>query len=215
VRLGFPDRVVKVERAKWSRHKAPTSDAAPREPFFDKWLTGATVDFESIVFMAIWALEDDGQPRRRKRKRRDLETHTALVTTIIANLAYAIVARRRTQRIAVALGKPKGGRNRYERPGFRLLPDVLRDLDTAGFLILKKSEERGRVSTIEPTPWFHWVVREARTTFADFARATGEETIRLSRSEWDYPAGTKHREWIDYRDTAETRRYREEIGADQ
>lgn len=181
------------------------------EFFFDKWLTGATITFEALVFAALTALEDDAPPRQRKRKSHDLATHEALVTTVIANLAYPIIQTGTPVRIAVPLGKPKARVSRYDRPGLRSLPTVLRDLHTAGFLTLRPSTERGRVSTIEPTPWFYWLVREAKITFTDIARAPGEETIRLSRTEWDYPARVRHREWIDYTDTTATRRYREEM----
>jgi hypothetical protein len=207
VRPRLPDRVAKVRPPPQARRSLPEE---PREPFFDRWLTAATIDFEVIVAEVIATLDAD-VPRQRKRKVADLETHTALVTTVIANLAYALVAKREPPRIAVPLGKPKAKLSRYERPGFRLLAATLDDLDATDFLMLTKSERRGRVSTIEPTPRLARLVSDAGTTFADFTRARGEETITLSRSQWDYPAGIKRREWLDYSDTAETRRYRQEM----
>ena len=193
-----------------SASRSTASPKLPDEPFLDRWLTGKG-RLEALAHVALAAIEDDARPRRRRRRIDDLARHEALVTTIIANLSYLIVSKHRPQRIAVPLSKAKAKLGRYDRPGFGLLATTLRELHGDGVLDLKKSTEPGRVSTIAPTRWLRRIVRDAKITFDDFERVEGEEIIRLSRSEWDYPAGTKHRELIDYRDTAETRRYRAEM----
>jgi hypothetical protein len=163
------------------------------------------------MHVALATIEDTVLPRRRGRKSQDLVRHEDLVSTVVANLAYLIVSRHRPQRIAVPLANAKAKLTRYDRPGFGLLSDTLHNLHAAGFLDLKKPTEPGRVSTIAPTPWLRRIVRDAKITFGDFERVKGEEIIRLSRSEWDYPAGKKLRELIDYSDNAGTRRYRAEM----
>lgn len=84
----------------------PPPETPKEEFFFDKWLTGATLTFEALVFAALTALEDDAPPRQRKRH--DLATYEALVTTAIANLAYPI--------------KPPGW---FERHPYVLMPGVV------------------------------------------------------------------------------------------
>jgi hypothetical protein len=189
------------------------SQGSPRprdEPFLDRWLTGKG-RLEALAHVALATIEDTVLPRRRGRKSQDLVRHEDLVSTVVANLAYLIVSGHRPQRIAVPLANAKAKLTRYDRPGFGLLSDTLQDLHGAGFLDLKKPTEPGRVSTIAPTRWLRRIVRDAKVTFGDFERVKGEEVIRLSRSEWDYPAGKKLRELIDYSDTATTRRYRADM----
>lgn len=196
--------------------------AANREPFLDQWLTARTARLCSLVAKSLAAIEEDENrsgTRQRKRRKSDLQTHRALVETIIANLAHAVVFTPRSMTIAVSLAKRRR-LTRYDRPIFRQLRRTLDTLAAAGVLNLRVSRKLGRASTIRPTPRFANEVASAGLGSDDFARHPGEEVIILSRSRRGFKTNPatlettfgKTRERIDYRDDTRTsRRYREKV----
>jgi hypothetical protein len=87
-------------------------------------------------------------------------------------------------------------------------------MEEAGFLTFEYPKVPcGEVSSLVPSPWFAEKVAEYAVSLADFGRHPGEEVLILTcntRSWTGMGERTTKRERIDYTDTAETRRYREE-----
>jgi hypothetical protein len=143
--------------------------------------------------------------------------HLARVETVAANLAHAVLLPPETGRLAVRLGNRASGMSRYENPALGSKPfrALIYLLESAGFLALDYPKvPRGEVSSLVPSPWFENKVVEYGVSLADFGRHPGEEVVILTCNMRSW-AGmgeriTRH-ERVDYTDTAETRRYREEV----
>jgi hypothetical protein len=99
---------------------------------------------------------------------------------------------------------------RYDRKGFSALPDVLGILDGHLFT-LERSSRKGVASTITARSGFEEMLRRFRWRGDHFGEVPGRETIWLSRTSHDYVEDTKTLELIDYSETAETTRLREEM----
>jgi hypothetical protein len=181
------------------------------EHFFDPFLTCDHPGLDGLRSDLESGIESAAEPRQRARRNADAETHGRLIAAIAANLAYPVVAGYRTPVIAIPLRKPERGRSRYEPHGFRLLPQAIAALDKAGIVKLAKSRERGRASTIKLPPRCIKRVRRLGLDLASFGHSPEEETIVLARTTTDYITQQRDSERIDYQDSEETRRIREEM----
>ena len=76
---------------------------------------------------------------------------------------------------------------------------------------MSKSTQKGTASAITADAGLAESLARFKFRAEHFAQAPGRETIWLSRAERDYVDGTLDRELIDYADTPETLRYREEM----
>ena len=178
---------------------------------FDPWLTSSHRFVTATADNITAAREARAAPRLRKVKQRDRENIQAIMRTIFANLAYAAVIQPEAAPvIGISLRTSKQPRSRYDRRGFTRLPDVLKEL-SGTLLTLVVSTQKGVASNIIASSGFGQELRRFRFGEQHFAQAEGRETICLSRTERDYVEGTATREWIDYEDTSETRRYRAEM----
>jgi hypothetical protein len=165
--------------------------------------------------------------RQRRLKVADRENLRAMLHALLSNLAYAVVLAGKPPSplifgpvppsvlISLRTMKQKQKR-RYGRPeGFAGLPAALDRLirrPLVGDLFsLEKSHTKGEASRIVVGP-LAWEVAHGQIGPADFSYAEGYETIWLSKVAHDYIDGTIDREWIDYKDTPETIRYRAEMG---
>lgn len=176
------------------------------ERFFDPWLT---LDPGGPMTEALGRIVLDDPARLRKRSARELENIRKIIITIAANLARAIVTGLDPPTLAVLLARPGKKQSIYGRRGFRQLSAVLERLHAAGFVALRKSRKKGFASTVRPTQRFSSLMPEIGGEA--FLRAEGEQVIVLSRAEIIHVTQTRTREWKEYKDTDETRRYRREV----
>jgi len=143
--------------------------------------------------------------------------HLTRVEVVVANLAHAVLLPPETGRLAVRLGNRRSGMSRYDNPALGSKPfrKLIYLLDGAGFLAFQYAEvKRGEVSSLVPSPWFAAKVAEYGISLCDLGRHPGEEVIMLTRNTRSWTGmgeRTTIRERIDYTDTAETRRYRQEM----
>jgi hypothetical protein len=151
--------------------------------------------------------------RQRRMKARDKANVKAMMATVQANLARAFTKGIEPPSVGVSFKVSKRALTRYDRPGFRGLPQVLEALAKTDMLTIAKSSRKGTASTITATPFLWGVFKRIRFTPEHFKLVEGGETIRLSRvTKRDYVTDERHRELIDYAETPETKRYREELG---
>jgi hypothetical protein len=99
--------------------------------------------------------------------------------------------------------------------GSKPIRDLLNLLEHGGLLDLRYPRaRRGEVSSIAPSAMFAHAVHELGVTLSDFGRDDSEELILLTRNSRRLGATlddpVKH-ERIEYRDTAETLKYRREV----
>ncbi|OCC01701.1 hypothetical protein BA190_27455 [Labrys sp. WJW] len=195
-----------------------------RAPFmFDPWLTCVPLPGKKNTLVRVLA-ENVAlnfhrlEKRQRRRKERDQENLERILLALFSNLAFAAACWGENAPVAVSLRSAKQKLSRYDARGFGYLPAVLEQLSQHGtggverLLTLQKSNRRGVASTVSAGDIFGGGESGLRLQPENFARQPGAETIRLSRTTRDYVADTRDIEPIEYDDTPETLRYREEMG---
>ena len=199
---------------------APSRRRKPLEPqryqWFDQHLIAKPGPLKALVDATVTFVdhhERNTGARRRARRDRDHQHHLLRIETIVCNLAHAVLLPPPQGRIAVPLGHGRRGRTRYDSPALgKTFSPTLNVLEDAGFLELHyPSVIRGEVSSIAPSAWFTRKVLEAGVSLADFDRHEQEEVIILSRHRRGDGRANAQREPIDYADTSETRKYRDEL----
>jgi hypothetical protein len=158
--------------------------------------------------------------RKRSRNRVAAAQHRRQVDVVVANLARAVLDPPETGRIAVRASQGERGLTRYDNPA--LGPKPLRA--TLGHLLnldfidwSMPAAARGERASIAPSDWFGRKVREADVGLQDIGWDPRGEVILLSRNtrrtgaEWGARQGTIQREPVNYRDTPQTRRLREQM----
>ena len=195
-----------------------------RYRWFDAWLRADGENLKALVEKTVRFLEhheESTKARSRARRATDLAHHLARVEAIVCNLAYAVLQPPQNERLAVKLGNGRKGRSRYDSPVYgKTLSPLISTLDEIDILrVYAPSVRRREVSSIEPTGWFAQKVREFGVQLSDFGRDNTEEVILLNRSFREAAPGAsragesvKHREPVDYHDTAQTRLYRDAMG---
>lgn len=181
----------------------------PKDRMFSPWLALRS-DLEQAMG-PVFKIVHAALVRKGRRPRSDLlDGIHRIVSAIIANLML-LQSAAPGEGIAVGLRNDK--LTRYDRDGFRKLPQVIRALQDAGVLHVTGSEFRKRRTTIAPTDSMTRLM--AVTSVADIVRVEGEETIQLlARPVRKRIAGIKQpKEPIDYKDTPETNAMRAEMEA--
>jgi hypothetical protein len=203
-----------------------TQDAQGSETnavWFDPWLSSEHRHIRSWADNLTEAYAQE--PRQRRMKVADRENLNAMLTTIVANLAYAVVRAgpppnpltfgyrtKQPPSLWIALRNAKQKQTRYDRPGFTGLAAMLERFPTrARLFILEKSHQKGTASRIILGEFLAALLYGMKLRSKDFAQVTGWESICLTRSKRDYVDGPVDREWVDYEDVPETLRYREEM----
>lgn len=181
--------------------KASDVDVTIRRRWVDAFKGARSDRLRGMVAEAAAKLEqfekDTGQ-RSRARRPADYVQFLLAVEVIISNLAHACIHPPETGRLAILTGNPPQGRSRYRNPALgKPLRDILSRLEDLGYLDLAPSFQRGRASSIAPTPWMRLMVTTAGLKDEDFARINGEETIILR-------AKAPRRMLVDYGDTEQT-----------
>jgi hypothetical protein len=149
--------------------------------------------------------------RQRNLRPADRQNRDDIVRAIVANLAWAAISGFDSPTIGVSLRAAKQKSNRYDRPGFRKLPDILELLASYGTLRLKRSNTKRLASSIVPEESFVAEVRRVRNVTRAFHQLPSAETVYLTRVDRDYSGAVESRELIDYAETPETTRYRAEM----
>ncbi len=190
-------------------------DAQPErsEVMFDPYLTSSHPFVIAVTDNLALAYEHLLAPRQRKMKARDRENLKAILHAVFANLAIAAAQGIHPPRIGVSLRASKRKLTRYDRAAFSGLPKILEAISAArrGGFSLSKSGQKGTASAVTADAGLAESLARFKFKPEHFAHAPGRETIGLSRAERDYVDGTLDRELIDYADTPETLRYREEM----
>lgn len=186
-----------------------------RFQWFDQWLVAKPGPLKELVNATVRFVDHHESytgARKRARREQDHQNHLQRIEAIVCNLAHAVLLPPPEGRIAVPLGHGGKGRSKYVSSvvGKLLSPtlSLLWDLD---FLDVRRpSVMRGEVSSIGVSDWFARKVQEAGVSLADFDRREDEEVIILSRHTRSSNR-TAHRHPIDYADTPETRKYRNDL----
>jgi len=181
----------------------------PTDRMFSPWLTVSS-DMEQAMGPVFKIVHAALVPKGRRPRSDLLDGIHKIVSAIIANLML-LQSAAPGEGIAVGLRNDK--LTRYDRDGFRKLPQVIRVLQDAGLLHVTGSEFKKRRTTIAPTDTMRRLLDGV--TVSDIVRVEGEETIRLmARPVRKRIAGIKQpKEPIDYDDTPETNAMRAEMEA--
>jgi hypothetical protein len=183
-----------------------------RYQWFDQWLVAKPGALKTLVDNTIRSVDHHEKHtggRKRARRKQDRLHHEQRVEAIVCNLAHAVLLPPPEGRIAVPLGHGGKGRSRYDSPVMgKLLSPILSLLWDLDFLDKRRpSVLRGEVCVSD---WFARKVMEAGVSLADFDRREDEEVIILRRR----ARGSNHdarRHQIDYADTPETRKFRDDL----
>ncbi len=190
-------------------------DAQPErsQVIFDPYLTSSHPFVTAMADNLALGYELLLAPRKRKMKARDRANLKAILHAVFANLAISAAQGIHPPRIGVSLRASKRKLTRYDRAAFSGLPKILETIAGVhrGGFSLSKSTQKGTASAIIADAGLAESLARFKLKPEHFAQAPGRETIWLSRAERDHVDGTLDRELIDYADTPETLRYREEM----
>jgi hypothetical protein len=133
-----------------------------------------------------------------------------IVSSLIANLMVLHRDSKPYQRLAIPMERRK--LTRYDRRGFRHLPQVVAAMAEAGMVIVAPAYIKQRRTGIEATGSLLEALHKATMKLSDIGRAEGEETIWLTARTGRDDIGRKlPAEQIDYEDTAATAAMRMEM----
>lgn len=185
------------------------SNPLPKDLMFSPWLALSS-DLEDAmmpVFKIVIAAMISGD---RKPRVDLLDGIHCTVSAIIANLMI-LEARPKGSRLVVAMEHRR--LTRYDRKGFRKLPEIVSIMQRAGLVDVKEASFKKRRTTIAAME-ASWRLLDG-TNLADIVRVEGEETIQLlARPVRKRIAGIKQpKEPVDYQDTPETEAMRAEMEA--
>lgn len=210
---------MKQQSASTSEQVSPRDDTEGRDRFLDpwrRWKTSRSRDAFGDIARQIASYEEYRSLRKRRRRRADQLIFELSVEAVVADLVHRHLSEPDAW-LAVSLSnRVLGRRNRYRSPVLsKVLPRLLQNMSAPdmGWLVLRKGVRRewfgkGRVSTIKAGPRLVRRIEQQGLGFEDLRRDGSHEVIILKRpreSIWDRGA------WVEYRDSDETRRYREEV----
>lgn len=202
---------------------AEDAGAAPdleesRDPFFDpwrRWKTQRAKDAFEEILLQLKGYEQHFGLRRRRRKPRDEHVWRTAVEAIVADLAYRHLTEPGAKLAVPLSNQVLGRRDRYRSPVLsKVFPHLLAVMAAPemSWLVVEKGFHnpfgKGRRTTITASQYLLRRIERHGVTVEDFGRDDSDEVIILKEpkaSIWDR-AG-----WVDYRDTAETRRFRGEV----
>lgn len=204
--------------------QSPNMEAFPRdaqhnahiEHMFDPWLTCSNKLAQAVAanLSASWDLV--APPRQRVMRAVDRKNLQAVIQALAANFAYSAAIGVWPPSFGVSLRAEKQPTTRYDRPGFKGLPRILRMLASPdlSMIRLEKSHTKGTASRVTASPIF---LSEYRTLKAfglgseKFGQVLERETIYLSRKTRDYAADLEERELINYAPNPEADCFRSEL----
>lgn len=206
------------------RHNAFDDAIHPEEDsewisMFDLWLTlrrpaaSSTDQLHPLVGHLIAKITST-EHRQRGRSEIMEDGFRLLMETVAANLVRATLYQPEGK-LLVLLARPTKKRSRYDRLGFRKLTERLRSLECLGYVEVHESHKVGTASLVVVTSAFCDLLDQSstRTTADDIQRLDGQELVILHRNIKSWAGGVKVSHKLDYEDTAETDRFREEMNA--
>lgn len=177
---------------------------------FDPWLV-TDRKYVRVIAQNVAHAYSSIRPRQRKLRSYDKENVEIVTRAILANVAYAVAMGDDPPIIAVSLRASKRKLTRYDRSGFAILPKLLEVLSEGGLIELRKSDRRGVTSSYIPSEGLLADLKRFHLASEHFGWEHGIETIHLSVTTRDYLSQTRSVEPIDYEDTEETIRLRDEM----
>lgn len=194
-------------------------DAQLRAPetgdlWFDPWLTSHHPAVETLVASVMSHYEEVVFPKRlRAPSKREKDALAAAAQTIAANLALASLVSPAAPSVAISRQAARQKRSRYDSPGISTVHTVLDQLsktyEGGGALSVRVSRRRGIASTITVRPAL--VSAFACLSERDFTHLPGGEVIWLRWKTRGHFGRINAGVPIDYPETAETTRMREEL----
>lgn len=215
-----PSQLGRLRKAKTRKTPLPPPE---RHRWLDQWLTAGGEPLKQVVRHCLRNIdhhEAATRVRTRARKPEDRQKFEKMVEVLVANLAYAVVNPPPTGRITVDVRNGDKGRSRYDNPAVspRMLRDLFTTMHDTGFLEFRTPKTtRGEKSSVAPVGWLVESVLRSVITLADFHRDTRQETVVLTRKtkgSYNYFSGEAsyvRKERVEYRDTPETIRMREQM----
>jgi hypothetical protein len=180
--------------------------------FFDPWLICDHPEIDGLVIQAVESYEARTAPGRlRKRREADREAFRALARAIVGNLAYALANDLEPPTVGIALARPTGKRSRYAASSTNnSIADVIDALSPA-LLAVTRSRRWGIASALTPGDALTAKVRSLAEFGPSWFTVIGGETVILRHKERDYASDTEDARNVEYEDTPETIRFRDEM----
>ncbi|EFO32979.1 conserved hypothetical protein [Roseibium sp. TrichSKD4] len=178
---------------------------------FDEW---ATIGEGPLKDLAKGIAEDILcvlAPTGRKPREELIKGIDAIVASLVANLLILHRDKAEGKRLAVPLERKK--KTRYDRKGFRKLPEVVSALAAKNYIVKHNAQFKRRRTTIEATGPLLQTLKSNVAKFAPIERADGEEVIQLAaRPRLLRVYGRKQPNiLIDYQDEIDSARLRMEL----
>ena len=150
-------------------------------------------------------------PATRRPRQELVEGVRAMIPTIVANLLLLHQGRPNGSRLVVETEHRK--RTRYDRPGFRKLPELLKVFASTGHIKRHEAVFKRKRTTITAAGDLKWALGSSGVDLSCISRVEGEELIILNtRPAQTWVNGRKQpKELVDYQDTKQTRTMRKEM----
>lgn len=182
----------------------------PKDLMFDPWATLAEPAMETLgpIVRQVFSAFRSGN---RKLRGDLVQGIAAIVPAILANLLVLHQTRPEGSRLIVQMERRK--KTRYDRRGFRKLPEVVTALEEAGHVVKHEAVFKKFRTTIEASESLKRLLFAPAVGLSDVGRTEGEETIVLTaRPEVSRIAGRKQPKLlVDYEDTEESVRLRAQM----
>jgi hypothetical protein len=195
---------------RWPDWDGDDETHAGRDLKLDPWLFCSGPRLQEVA-MDLFMDTEMRRPASPRRPRRDAENRRRL---IVDNLVASLTSQ--ALQPSVGRGLMVSTKNdpltRYDRHDFprQVVAEKVHALSETDWLILWPGSHHGPRSTINPSRKFKQRLAQSGITLDEVGRLVGGETIILKARA---PDRSLPKPLIDYRDTAETRRLREELEA--
>lgn len=134
-----------------------------------------------------------------------------MVACLVANLAN--LHRTGTKRPRMAIPMKHEALTRYDRKGFRSLPEVVRAMESEGLVVTYRARPKIRRTGIAAAGWLLRALLSPSNKAGEVGEASGKEVLILAARSGRGARGRKlPSTLVDYVDTEETLRLRAEIG---
>lgn len=153
------------------------NDPLPKDLMFDPW-AGLSEDALEAFGPILQVVLRRMMPQGRRARRELIDGIFAIVPAIIANLLVLHHQRPEGSRLVLGLGVVK--KTRYDRPGFRQLPNVVRVLQEAGLIDLHEAQFKQRRTSVEAKGDLKQLLSAPNASPSLVIRAPGEELIHLT-----------------------------------
>lgn len=183
----------------------------PKDLMFDQWATLSGGNLKARSDEISRQVLEAFSPKDRKPRSDLVKGVGDIVPTIIVNLLLLHRDRPDGSRLVVQMERRK--KTRYDRQGFRKLPEVVNAMAALGYVIRHDAVFRQKRTTIEATGDLKHALQAPDAPLSVIARAKGEEVIQLTaRPHVARIGGRKQpKTLVDYEDTEETIRLRREM----